>query len=99
MMKKPSEGGLVQVGALLTPEERELSQRALEVIWTVFYWTAFALCWAVLPFMMAFVMTGEFTLKARMRQALRDNLRYYTAVGCLGLLFLLYLWWNSAFEK
>ena len=84
---------------MLTVQERDLSQKALQVIWSVFYWTAFALCWAVLPFLMSYVQTGEFTVKSKMRWALRDNLKYYGLVGLLGILFLIYLWFNNAFEK
>jgi len=69
------------------------------VVWSSFYWTAFILCWAFLPFLMSYVQTGEFTVQAKMRWALRDNLKYYGLVGVLGLFFLVYLWWNNAFAQ
>lgn len=40
---------------LITNDEREVAMRALTMIWGVFYWTAFVLCWAVLPLMMNYV--------------------------------------------
>ena len=38
-------------------------------------------------------------MQAKMRWALRDNLKYYGLVGGLGLFFLVYLWWNNAFAQ
>lgn len=74
-----------------------MSEKALNIIWNVFYWTAFVLCWAVLPFLMSYVNTGEFTVKGRIKRALRANLRYYGIIGILLALMLIYLWWNNAF--
>jgi hypothetical protein len=73
--------------------------KALEFIWNLFYWTAFGLCWAVLPFLMNYVDSGEFTIRGKLRSALYQTVKYYLIVLVLGLLFLIYLWWNNAFKK
>lgn len=83
----------------MSPEEKELSIKALSVIWNVFYWAAFFLCWAVLPFMMSYVRSGEFTFQGRVRWAIRDNLKYYGLIALIGVTFLIYLWVNNAFQR
>jgi LMBR1-like membrane protein len=49
--------------------------------------------------MMSFVKSGEFTLKDKLRWALFDNLKYYAIIGIVGIMFLIYLWWNNTFER
>jgi len=75
------------------------STKILETIWNVFYWTAFGLGWSVLPFLSVFVQTGEFTFRGRVAKAIYVNLRYYTVVGLLFGVFLVYLWFQNAFAK
>ena len=65
----------------------------------MFYWTAFVLCWALLPFMMSYVNCGEFTLQGKMKRALKEQVRYYTIIGSLGICVVIYLWWTNAFER
>lgn len=83
----------------MTPEEKEVSQKALALIWNVFYWTAFVLCWAVLPFLMNYVTTGDFTVQGKIKRALKAQARYYSIIGVLSVFIVLYLWWKNAFEK
>jgi hypothetical protein len=73
--------------------------RLLTLIWNVFYWTAFVMCWAVLPFMMNYVNSGDFTVKGKMQRAIKEQVRYYMIIGAVGLVVVVYLWWNNAFER
>lgn len=73
--------------------------RMLTLIWNVFYWTAFVMCWAVLPFMMNYVNSGEFTVKGKMQRAVKKQVRDYIMKVAVGMVVVVYLWWNNAFER
>ena len=64
----------------------------LERIWTIFYWTAFGMCWFVLPFMQEFVQSGEFTLSRKIKATIHVNVIYYAKVGVVLGAFVIYLW-------
>lgn len=55
------------------------------------YWTAYALTWSLVPLLMAYTQSGEFTLLSRLRDAAVANLRFYLFVGSAGLLGVLFL--------
>jgi len=57
------------------------------------------MCWAVLPFMMNYVNSGDFTVKGKMQRAIKEQVRYYMIIGAVGLVVVVYLWWNNAFER
>lgn len=84
---------------IITGDEREVAMRGLTVVWAVFYWTAFVMCWAVLPLMMNYVQTGEFTVRGKLQRAVKEQARYYMIIGSIGLFMLVYLWYKSAFER
>lgn len=73
--------------------------RGLTMVWGVFYWTAFVMCWAVLPLMMNYVQTGEFTVRGKIQRAVREQARYYLIIGSIGAFMLVYLWYKNAFER
>jgi len=66
-------------------------------VWKIYYWTAFALCWFILPFLSEYVRNGEFTLKERFKSTIVRNVRYYTLICSVFGLFLVYLWVKDAF--
>lgn len=84
---------------MISQEEKIRSVKILEIIWNIFYWTAFGLCWACLPFLMQYSRTGEFTVQTKMKRALYEYFKYYSIVGILGIIGLIYLWTQNAFEK
>ena len=83
----------------MTLDEREVAMRGLTMVWGVFYWTAFVMCWAVLPLMMNYVQTGEFTVRGKIQRAVREQARYYLIIGSIGAFMLVYLWYKNAFER
>jgi predicted RND superfamily exporter protein len=73
--------------------------RGLTMVWQVFYWTAFVMCWAVLPLLMNYVQTGEFTVQGKIKRAVKEQARYYLIIGSIGIVLLIYLWFKNAFER
>ena len=34
-----------------------------------------------------------------MQRAIKEQVRYYMIIGAVGLVVVVYLWWNNAFER
>lgn len=68
-------------------------------MWTVYYFTAFSLCWIVFPFLCEFVNTGEFTIIGKLRTSVKNFLIFYSIAAALFVLFLIYLWAQKAFNS
>ncbi|KAJ3065069.1 LMBR1 domain-containing protein 2 [Podochytrium sp. JEL0797] len=63
----------------------------LLTFWQIVYWTSQLLCWFVVPVMATYVRSGDFTLKSRLYNAVRDNLFYYALMAVAGVAFLIYM--------
>lgn len=50
---------------------------AVKGLWLFVYWTTFVLTWVVCPIAQEFFGSGYFTPKARLRDSLRANLKFY----------------------
>jgi hypothetical protein len=72
--------------------------RILKIVWNVYYWTAYGLCWTIYPYMLFFIPTGEFTLRGRLISALKTYVVYYATLGALGGVFIFYLWAEDYFK-
>ncbi|UJR07691.1 hypothetical protein I4U23_011976 [Adineta vaga] len=55
-------------------------------LWRVVYWTSQVLTWLILPLMQSFRETGEFSIKGKIRYAIKANLIFY---GTLLLIFVI----------
>ncbi|CAF1102268.1 unnamed protein product [Adineta ricciae] len=55
------------------------------VLWQVVFWTSQVLTWLILPLMQSFRETGEFSIKGKIRYAIKANLIFY---GTLLLIFI-----------
>jgi hypothetical protein len=68
-------------------------------VWKLYYWTAFTLCWFILPFLSEYVRNGEFTFRARVNSTITRNVRYYTMICAVFGILLVYLWVKDAFSQ
>ncbi|KAI8588706.1 LMBR1-like membrane protein-domain-containing protein [Geranomyces variabilis] len=59
--------------------------------WKAVYWTMFCLTWFTIPMTQAWVRAGDFRLGRRLWAALKDNLIYWSMLGGVGLVFLIYI--------
>lgn len=50
------------------------------------------LCWAIIPFFLSYVDTGEFTFKGKFMRAIYENVIFYAIALIAGAVFLAYLW-------
>lgn len=84
-------------GTLLLPFDIAVSltgrdyTEAMAHLWSLIYWSTFLLAWIVLPVQMAYHMSGEFTVRGRLWEALRDNLLFFAVTGIIFVIFILYL--------
>ncbi|KAK9808359.1 hypothetical protein WJX73_005749 [Symbiochloris irregularis] len=67
------------------------SRKSVSVIWSTAYWTTQALTWFTIPFLQAFLDSGDFTFLKRVRSSLKANLTYYLLIGSAGLVGILFL--------
>ena len=67
------------------------SSSSLLMAWDGLYWSTFWLCWVVLPVLYEAWYAGDLTWRARMVSAVKVNLKFYLAVGLLGLVAAIYL--------
>ncbi len=59
--------------------------------WKLLYWTAFFLCYGVLPVMVAYLDNGHFTFKAKMWYAVKFNLIIIGILAIVGVVCLVLL--------
>ncbi|CDW77697.1 UNKNOWN [Stylonychia lemnae] len=76
--------GILPIDIMITSQQYKVVDEGinpqninLEMIWRVYYWTAFVICWGFLPFLLEFVKNGEFTFKAKAKSTLLRNAKYY----------------------
>ncbi|KAJ2491804.1 hypothetical protein IWW37_002003 [Coemansia sp. RSA 2050] len=60
-------------------------------LWIGLYWFMYMLTWLVLPIMMAYVDSGAFSFKDRLRESCWSNLQFYGYMGAIGLVVVGYI--------
>ncbi|KAJ2161829.1 hypothetical protein GGF46_001137 [Coemansia sp. RSA 552] len=60
-------------------------------LWAALYWSMYLLTWLVLPLMMAYVDSGAFSVRDRLRDSAWSNLQFYGIGGAVGLLVVSYI--------
>ncbi|KAJ2105842.1 hypothetical protein IW146_008050, partial [Coemansia sp. RSA 922] len=60
-------------------------------LWVGLYWFMYMLTWLVLPIMMAYVDSGAFSFKDRLRESCWSNLQFYGYTGAIGLVVVGYI--------
>jgi hypothetical protein len=53
--------------------------------WSAIYWTTTVLCYLVIPFLIEFEAAGEFSIGARVRKSLLNNMVWYSAYAVIGV--------------
>nr|CAG4651686.1 EOG090X03B7 [Triops cancriformis] len=67
-------------------------------LWRVVYWTSQFLTWLVLPLMQSYSKAGNFTIKGKLKSAVRDNLIYYGSYLLIVCILLIYLFTKPEFS-
>lgn len=75
---------------LTTTEEGD--EQLLLTAWIVVYWTAFSLCWLVLPLTEKFHTSGEFKFFGKLKSAILRQLRSFLIIISLGIILTIYLY-------
>lgn len=75
-----------------------VSNMVLTKLWRFVYWTSQFLTWLLLPIMQSYSMTGDFTTMDRLKSAVRANLIYYSSLGVIFALLLIYVILKSGFD-
>ena len=64
---------------------------AVKGLWLFVYWTTFVLTWVVCPIAQEFFGSGYFTPKARLRDSLRANLKFYIVAGVVVVVIVVWM--------
>ena len=78
---------------------QEKSIAMMEYIWRINYWTAFLLCNFIFPMLGEYVIAGDFTVRAKLWTCVVQNIIFYSILGLLGGIALLYLWAKGQFDR
>eukprot|EP01125_Pyxidicula_operculata_P009229 TRINITY_DN3051_c0_g1_i2.p1 TRINITY_DN3051_c0_g1~~TRINITY_DN3051_c0_g1_i2.p1 ORF type:complete len:592 (+),score=104.90 TRINITY_DN3051_c0_g1_i2:15-1790(+) len=75
----------------------------LEIIWNIIYWTTYVCTWVVYPILQSYVMSGEFTMRGKLKEAIKQNLIFYgiSALVCVIIFIVLCIvtqGWAKAWE-
>jgi LMBR1-like membrane protein len=76
-------------------EGYEDEKNFLHICWVIVYWTAFFLCWVILPVTEKFHTSGEFSFFSRLRNAVYRQLKSFLLILALGLGLFLYLYFGQ----
>ncbi|XP_050544431.1 LMBR1 domain-containing protein 2 homolog isoform X1 [Daktulosphaira vitifoliae] len=60
-------------------------------LWRVVYWTSQLLTWFIMPVMQYYVKSGEFTLKEKLKNAIKSNTVYYSTLLTIVTVLLIYI--------
>lgn len=75
-----------------------VSDNALTKLWRFIYWTSQLLTWLVLPIMQSYSMAGDFSTLDKLKSALRANLIYYTSIGAIFTILLIYVMFKNGID-
>lgn len=56
------------------------------LLWDLSYWTTFCLTWFVLPIHQVYEDAGDFSVGARLKTSIRENLIFYAVIAVVGML-------------
>ncbi|KAI8823560.1 LMBR1-like membrane protein-domain-containing protein [Fimicolochytrium jonesii] len=68
-----------------------VDRQFLFTYWKTVYWTMFCLTWFTIPILQSWVRAGDFKFRRRLWAALKDNLIYWSILGGVGLVSLIYI--------
>ena len=82
---------LLPYDIFLTKTE-EGDENLLHIAWIIVYWTAFGLCWLVLPLTEKFHTSGEFSFFPKLKGAVFRQIRSFLIIISLGIVLVIYLY-------
>ncbi|CAD6337208.1 unnamed protein product [Miscanthus lutarioriparius] len=53
--------------------------------WSWSYWSTFILAWSIVPTLLGYEDSGDFTFRERLKTSIHKNMTYYAIVGAIGL--------------
>ncbi|XP_026812450.1 LMBR1 domain-containing protein 2 homolog [Rhopalosiphum maidis] len=66
-------------------------ESTLPNMWRVVYWTSQFLTWFIMPVMQYYVKSGEFTLKDKLKNAIKSNTLYYSTLLLIVTILIIYI--------
>ena len=75
----------------MTQEERESVRFNLRVMWRAIYWFTYLMCWTVLPILMYYLNSAEYSFRARIIYSIKRLLVFYSIGFLFLLIFILYI--------
>lgn len=66
-------------------------KNALFPFYQAVYWIAFSFTWLVIPIQQSYWMSGYFTIRTKMKGAIRENALFYMIVGFIFVVLIIYL--------
>lgn len=75
-----------------------VADSTLTKLWRFIYWTSQVLTWLILPIMQSYSMTGEFTTIDKLKSAIRANLIYYSSIGAIFTILLIYVMFKNGID-
>ncbi|GBG59074.1 hypothetical protein CBR_g24418 [Chara braunii] len=81
----------IDVSSTLSGDPQTMASTAKHVswMWSWAYWSTQFLTWAIIPIHQGYADAGDFTVLARLKTSLRDNLLFYGIMGALGIVGLI----------
>lgn len=67
-----------------------VSKNSLILVWRLIYWTSQFLTWILMPLMQSYSKSGEFDNIKKIKYAIRSNLIYYSSLGAIFTILLVY---------
>eukprot|EP01128_Nolandella_sp_AFSM9_P011816 TRINITY_DN8730_c0_g1_i1.p1 TRINITY_DN8730_c0_g1~~TRINITY_DN8730_c0_g1_i1.p1 ORF type:complete len:775 (-),score=126.11 TRINITY_DN8730_c0_g1_i1:65-2275(-) len=69
-----------------------LKPHTLFLLWNVIYWTTYVCTWALYPLMQSWALSGEFTVRAKVIDSLKQNAIFYGISVILCVVIFVVLW-------
>ncbi|CAD8048081.1 unnamed protein product [Paramecium sonneborni] len=72
---------------------------SLAETYQILYWTNFILCWTVIPIMQEYEESVELEKQAKLKKALKNNMKFYIIISVVGIVFVLAIFYTGQTEQ
>ncbi|XP_029341311.1 LMBR1 domain-containing protein 2-like [Acyrthosiphon pisum] len=88
----PNDNTTISIHVSLTCEKpwSSVPGSTLSIMWRVVYWTSQLLAWFIMPVMKHYVESGEFTVKNKLKNAIKSKTLYYSKLLLIVTIFITY---------
>eukprot|EP01088_Endostelium_zonatum_P022373 TRINITY_DN955_c0_g1_i1.p1 TRINITY_DN955_c0_g1~~TRINITY_DN955_c0_g1_i1.p1 ORF type:complete len:579 (+),score=58.12 TRINITY_DN955_c0_g1_i1:169-1905(+) len=76
-----------------------LAEEPTLAIWRILYWSMYILCWTVYPVLQSYSLAGGFTVFAKFKAAIIENVIIYGVMGTVFLILLIWLVAKADFDQ